>query len=101
MIILGTFEFRMSPRNSDKNTIPINNGSESGGKSCETVKKTTSDGYRFYGSKLEDRWTNLWTIGKQTPGVVPDRNPLENPPEWFDLERFTKAQQLAKKYYLR
>lgn len=96
----------MAPNSSKKNRTLIKHGtksSESDEKSCENLlkKKTTSEGFRYYGPKLEERWTYLWTTGKQTPGVVPDRNPLENPPEWFDLDRFTKAQKLAKKYYLR
>lgn len=61
--------------------------------------RTNEDEY--YGEMLEQRWQSLWSDGKRTPGVVSGRNPLDNLPDWFDLERFTKAQKLAKKYYFR
>lgn len=68
----------------------------------DKVKSSSGDvDDQFYGEMLEERWQNLWIEGKKTPGVVDNRNPLENPPDWFDLKRFTKAQKLAKKYYFR
>lgn len=63
-------------------------------------RSRTSDD-QVQGSMLEQRWQHLWVEGKKTPGVVNDRNPLENPPDWFNLPRFTKAQKVAKKYYFR
>ena len=75
-----------------------------------------------YSAHLEEKWNRLATVGKRTPGVTKDFNPLENipgkksrvsgdfvwlnqtalsPVEWFDLERFTNAQKLGKKYFLR
>jgi len=51
--------------------------------------------------KLELRWQQLTTIGLTTPGVVKERNPLLNPPDWYDPIRYKKAQQMAKKYFLR
>ena len=57
--------------------------------------------YNVYSEHLEEKWTRLATLGKQTPGVIKEFNPLENVPEWFDLERFTNAQKLGKKYFLR
>lgn len=68
---------------------------------CDLNDETDHSEVEVYSPKLETRWQNLWTEGKRIPGVVPDCNPLENPPAWFDLERFTKAQKLAKKYYFR
>ena len=54
-----------------------------------------------YSAHLEEKWHRLATDGKRTPGVVKEFNPLENVPEWFNLERFTNAQRLGKKYFLR
>lgn len=50
---------------------------------------------------MEQKWTLLSTVGKQTRGVIEERNPLENPPEWFDLDRYLSAQKLARKHFLR
>ena len=51
--------------------------------------------------RLEKRWTHLTTIGVITPGVSEDFNPLLSPPEWYDPERYKRAQQLAKENFLR
>jgi hypothetical protein len=51
--------------------------------------------------KLEKKWKELTTIGLTTPGVIKERNPLLNPPDWYDPIRYKKAQQMAKKYFLR
>ena len=51
--------------------------------------------------RLEKRWTHLTTIGVITPGVSEHFNPLLNPPEWYDPERYKSGQMWAKKYYLR
>jgi hypothetical protein len=51
--------------------------------------------------KLEKKWEELTTIGLTTPGVIKERNPLLNPPDWYDPIRYKKAQQMAKKYFLR
>lgn len=53
-----------------------------------------------YSDRLEQKWRLLCTAGKRTPGVCKEYNPLENIPKWFDLERFTNAQKLSKKYFL-
>lgn len=50
--------------------------------------------------KLEAAWHLLETEGPKTVGVTAEYNPLKCPPEWYDAERFRKAQLLAKKYYL-
>lgn len=50
---------------------------------------------------MEQKWTLLATVGKQTKGVIEEFNPLENPPDWFDLDRYLKAQKLAKRYLVR
>jgi len=51
--------------------------------------------------RLEKRWTHLTTIGVITPGVSEDFNPLLSPPEWYDPERYKRAQQLVKNNFLR
>ena len=51
--------------------------------------------------KLNAKWHLLETEGPKTVGVTSEFNPLKNPPEWYDAERFKKSQQLAKKYFLR
>lgn len=33
-----------------------------------------------YSDHLEEKWRRLETIGKQTPGVIKEFNPLENIP---------------------
>ena len=51
--------------------------------------------------RLEKRWTHLTTNGVITPGVSEDYNPLLSPPEWYDTERYKRAQKLGKKYFPR
>ena len=51
--------------------------------------------------RLERKWLSLTTEGVITPGVVKERNPLMNPPDWYDADRYAKAQHLGKRYFLR
>lgn len=48
----------------------------------------------------EERYKLLIEESVYVPGVSDQVDP-EKPPEWFDLEKFQKAQQLARKYLVR
>lgn len=46
---------------------------------------------------LEDRWNELSVRGKRTVGVTANCCPLDRPPDWFDRQRFLRAQSLAQR----
>lgn len=50
--------------------------------------------------KLEEKWRILATEAPRIKGPVTN-NPLNNPPPWYDADRFKKSQKLARKYFLR
>jgi hypothetical protein len=64
-----------------------------------TVNPQSDHAYRSYDTDrtLEDRWSGLSQQGKQTIGVVPNQCPLDCPPDWFDRQRFARAQALARR----
>lgn len=54
----------------------------------------------LYSDELEERWRVLEKEGRCAPGVTPNSNPLDKPPEWYDPVRFKRAQQIAKRHFL-
>lgn len=49
---------------------------------------------------IERRYKELCELGQFLPGVS-EAIDVEQPPAWYDGERFKKAQRVANKYYIR
>lgn len=51
--------------------------------------------------KLEKKWKLLEDEAPRIKGPITHFNPLLEPPDWYDVERFKRSQKLARKYFLR
>ncbi|XP_046918393.2 LOW QUALITY PROTEIN: uncharacterized protein LOC124498650 [Dermatophagoides farinae] len=50
--------------------------------------------------KLEKKWKLLGDEAPRIKGPITHFNPLLEPPDWYDVERFKRSQKLARKYFL-